>query len=239
MYRRDSGSTPRFLKPCASDLDDMLKRGDVADGGEHRDVLEAFRMFAYDRGWLHKMREAVTTGLTAEAAVERVQSDTRARMMRQTILTCANACTTLTIWLTACCGSSLDKTTRRRGSSFPKTRSSSRATWGPAALLDYDVRACAPRARRRRHDLARDHRSPRLSASPRSPARKCRESGRHGDAIIVDGVSGEVQIRPAADIENPPMPKKARFRARRQAQYRALRNKPCVHARRRAHQLVA
>src|SRR3954463_3865902 len=43
-----------------ADLDDMLKRGDVADGGEHRDVLEAFRMFAYDRGWLHRMREAVT-----------------------------------------------------------------------------------------------------------------------------------------------------------------------------------
>src|SRR5690606_9204879 len=42
-----------------------------------------YRMFAHDRGWLHKLREAVMTGLTAEAAVERVQSDTRARMQRQ------------------------------------------------------------------------------------------------------------------------------------------------------------
>src|SRR5258705_6033369 len=67
-----------------ADLDRMLERGDVADGGEHRDVLEAYRMFAYDRGWLHRMREAVGTGLTAEAGVERVQSDTRARMLRQT-----------------------------------------------------------------------------------------------------------------------------------------------------------
>src|SRR5205809_7676371 len=67
-----------------ADLDVMLERGDVADGGEHRDVLEASRMFAYDRGWLHKLREAVMTGLTAEAAVERVQSDNRARMLRQT-----------------------------------------------------------------------------------------------------------------------------------------------------------
>src|SRR5215475_9682566 len=62
----------------------MLERGEVADGGEHRDVLEAFRMFAYDRGWLRRLREAVMTGLTAEAAVERVQSDARARMLRQT-----------------------------------------------------------------------------------------------------------------------------------------------------------
>ena len=56
----------------------------MVEGGEHRDVLEAYRMFAYDRGWVHKLEEAVMTGLTAEAAVERVQSDTRARMLRQT-----------------------------------------------------------------------------------------------------------------------------------------------------------
>ena len=67
-----------------ADLDAMLERGEVADGGEHRDVLEAYRMFAYDRGWLRRLREAVMTGLTAEAAVERVQSDARARMLRQT-----------------------------------------------------------------------------------------------------------------------------------------------------------
>ncbi|MDH8644603.1 phosphoenolpyruvate-utilizing N-terminal domain-containing protein, partial [Klebsiella pneumoniae] len=58
-----------------SDLDRMLERGDVAEGGEHRDVLEAYRMFANDQGWQHKLHEAVATGLTAEAAVERVQSD--------------------------------------------------------------------------------------------------------------------------------------------------------------------
>src|SRR5258706_422777 len=67
-----------------ADLDRMLERGHVADGGEHRDVLEAYRMFANDHGWSHKLHEAVATGLTAEAAVERVQSDTRARMLRST-----------------------------------------------------------------------------------------------------------------------------------------------------------
>src|SRR5205814_9045989 len=67
-----------------SDLDVLLERGEVVDGGEHRDVLEAYRMFAYDRGWVHRLEEAVATALTAEAAVERVQSDTRARMLRST-----------------------------------------------------------------------------------------------------------------------------------------------------------
>jgi phosphotransferase system enzyme I (PtsP) len=38
-------------------------------------------MFAHDKGWVNRLGEAVDTGLTAEAAVERVQSDNR-RMMR-------------------------------------------------------------------------------------------------------------------------------------------------------------
>src|SRR5665213_362238 len=65
-----------------ADLDRLVEHGEAAEGGEHREVLEAYRMFGYDQGWLHKMREAVATGLTAEAGVERVQSDTRARMLR-------------------------------------------------------------------------------------------------------------------------------------------------------------
>ena len=72
------------LNSLRADLDSLLERGDVADGGEHRDVLEAYRMFANDHGWSHRLHEAVGTGLTAEAAVERVQSDTRARMLRST-----------------------------------------------------------------------------------------------------------------------------------------------------------
>src|SRR4029078_4199032 len=70
------------VEALRADLELMLERGELADGGEHRDVLEACRMFAYDRGWIHRLEEAVATGLTAEAAVERVQSDTRARMLR-------------------------------------------------------------------------------------------------------------------------------------------------------------
>ncbi|MDR0252068.1 MAG: GAF domain-containing protein, partial [Brucellaceae bacterium] len=62
-------------------IDDMLSRRDVAMEGEHRDVLEAYRMFAHDRGWMRRLEEAIRNGLTAEAAVEKVQSDTRARMM--------------------------------------------------------------------------------------------------------------------------------------------------------------
>ncbi|MBL1404482.1 MAG: phosphoenolpyruvate--protein phosphotransferase [Hyphomicrobiales bacterium] len=64
-------------------IDDMLGHDNVAREGEHRDVLEAYRMFANDRGWVRRMKDAIVNGLTAEAAVEKVQSDNRARMMRQ------------------------------------------------------------------------------------------------------------------------------------------------------------
>src|SRR5258708_34242673 len=41
-------------------------------------------MCGNDQGWSRRRREAAATGLTAGAAVERVQSVTRARMLRST-----------------------------------------------------------------------------------------------------------------------------------------------------------
>src|SRR6201998_2875964 len=61
---KEIGRLEAAVDTLRADLDLMLERGDVADGGEHRDVLEAFRMFAYDRGWMRRRREAVMTGLT-------------------------------------------------------------------------------------------------------------------------------------------------------------------------------
>src|SRR4029078_5549341 len=59
-----------------------LERGGLARAGEHREVLDAFRMFAHDHGWRRRLDEALLTVLTAEAAVQRVRNDTRARMLR-------------------------------------------------------------------------------------------------------------------------------------------------------------
>lgn len=60
-------------------LDAMLERSDLA-AGEHREVLEAYRMFASDQGWLRRIREAINTGLSAEAAIKRVQEETQLRI---------------------------------------------------------------------------------------------------------------------------------------------------------------
>jgi phosphotransferase system enzyme I (PtsP) len=65
-------------------IDKMLAASDVASGGEHREILETYRMFAEDAGWLARIHEAIDTGLTAEAAVIKVRNDTRVRFRQQT-----------------------------------------------------------------------------------------------------------------------------------------------------------
>lgn len=62
-------------------VDQLLDSGRVPMGTPSRDVLEAYRMFAHDRGWLDRLREAIHSGLTAEASVERVRNEHRARLM--------------------------------------------------------------------------------------------------------------------------------------------------------------
>ncbi len=59
-------------------IDDLL----VAESldKDQKAVLEAYRMFAHSRGWLRRMEEDIQRGLSAEAAVEKEQSATRARL---------------------------------------------------------------------------------------------------------------------------------------------------------------
>jgi len=62
---------------------DALVSGDIATLSRvSKDIYESYRMFAYDRKWVGRLREAVHSGLTSEAAVERVRNEHRARLMK-------------------------------------------------------------------------------------------------------------------------------------------------------------
>jgi len=61
-------------------IDTLANQAEFGAGGEHKDVLETYKMFAYDEGWSRRINSAIDSGLTAEAAIERVQQRTRARM---------------------------------------------------------------------------------------------------------------------------------------------------------------
>ena len=67
-----------------SDIDAMLSNENLVVSGEGREVLDAYRMFAHDKGWRARMEGSILSGLAAEVAVEKEQSSTRTRMERVT-----------------------------------------------------------------------------------------------------------------------------------------------------------
>ncbi len=99
---------------------------------------------------------------------------------------------------------------------------------GPAALLDYD--------RKKLRGLILEEGGPTSHVAIVARALGIPAVGEvdnaaglveAGDPIIVDGITGEVHLRPPPDIEAA-YAERVRLRARRQAQYQALRDKPCV-----------
>lgn len=59
---------------------DRLLDGAKGGDGEQVQVLEAYRMFANSKGWMRRMQEDIASGLSAEAAVEKEQTQARTRM---------------------------------------------------------------------------------------------------------------------------------------------------------------
>jgi phosphotransferase system, enzyme I, PtsP len=216
------------VETLRSDLDVLLERGEVADSGEHRDVLEAYRMFAYDRGWVHRLEEAVATGLTAEAAVERVQSDTRARMLRATDPYLRERLHDLDELANRLMHQLLGTDYAPARDRLPENAIIVARSMGPAALLDYD--------RKRLRGLILEEGGPNSHVAIVARALGIAAVGEianatgvadPGDPIIVDGLSGDVHVRPSPDMEAAYV-ERVRLRARRQLQYLALRDKPCV-----------
>ena len=209
-------------------IDELLERGDVSHTGEHRDVLETFRMFAHDQGWLRRMREVVMTGLTAEAAVERVQSDTRAKMLRQTDPYLRERLHDLDDLANRLLRTLMGKANGVAREELPENAILIARSMGPAALLDYD--------RAHLRGLVLEEGGPTSHIAIVARALGIPAVGeivnataliQSGDAVIVDGQAGEVQIRPQPDVENA-YKDKARLRARKQEQYRKLKTAPAV-----------
>jgi phosphotransferase system, enzyme I, PtsP len=209
-------------------IDELIERGDIAHHGEHREVLETFRMFAHDQGWLKRMREAALSGLTAEAAVERVQSDNRARILRQTDPYLRERLHDLDDLANRLLHRLVGREIAASHHALPDNAILVARSMGPAALLDYD--------RSRLRGLVLEEGGPTshiaivaraLGIAAVGAVENATSLVEPGDSIIVDGGAGQVQIRPSSDIEAA-YAEKARLRARRQEQYRRLRDLPSV-----------
>lgn len=230
MVAEDPGREQTRLREALarvhSAIDAMLASDEVAEGSEFRAIIESYRMFAEDRGWLSRIREAIRGGLTAEAAVQKVQNDMRARLrevsdayLKERLLDLEDLTGRLQIELA--------------GGAAPAPEMPDNAilvarSMGPAELLDYD--------RKRVRGLVLEEGSATAHVAIIARALEIPVVGRvkdvldrvdAGDTIIVDGDNAQVFIRPAEDVlDNMRVVMGARSEQR--ARFRALRDTPAI-----------
>jgi phosphotransferase system enzyme I (PtsP) len=217
----------RAQESLRAQLDQMLE-GHHGLTGLPFEVLETYRMFAHDRGWNRSLEEAVRSGLTAEAAVERVRSEHRARFaaardayLRERLHDFEDLADRLLRHLSG----------ERPGvRALPEDAILIARNLGPADLLEYD--------RRNLKGLLLEEGGAQSHASLVARALEIPCVGRlaglrdrvsQGDPVIVDAEAGQAYLRPRPDIIDA-------FRARidvsaqRRAEFARLRETPAVTA---------
>ena len=207
-------------------IERMTREADFGAAGEHQDILAMYKMFAYDEGWIRRINEAIESGLTAEAAIERVQQRTRMRMREISDPLLADRMhdlEDLSNRLLRIVSGQLGTAAQLglRGDSILIARN-----LGPAELLEYD--------RRRLKGVVLEEGS--LTAHVTIVARAMgvpvlgrvkdvRRTIRDGDALLLDGTTGSVVVRPNITMEEA-------FEARmmvgqkRRAEFAAMRDLP-------------
>jgi len=180
------------------DVDRMLDSSELDLTGESREVIEAYRLFAQDQGWRQKLRDAVRTGLTAEAAVERVQDELRLRVIRAGDSFLRDRLHDFED-LARRLQRQLQGNEARR--ELPRDSVLVARAMGPAELLDYgrdnlsalvleEVAATSHVA-----IVARSMRLPLVSS-----VEGIVDAARAGDVIAIDGETGEAQLRAPEEV---------------------------------------
>lgn len=208
-------------------VDHMLDSSELDLTGESREVIEAYRLFAHDQGWRQRMRDAVRTGLTAEAAVERVQDEMRLRVSRfgdAILRERAHDLDDLARRLLRHLSGDGHGTVR----DLPEDAVLVGRAMGPAELLDYG------RDRLLALVLEEGALTSHVAIVARAmglplvgSAEGVTDAARAGDSIVVDGEAGEVHLRPAEEIVAA-FEAKRTLRAHRVAQFASIRDMPAV-----------
>jgi len=206
-------------------VDAMLARETLEDAP--REVLEAYRLFAYDGGWKERMRAAAKSGLTAESAVEQVQAENRARMaqikdpyIRERMHDLDDLSRRLLRHLTGADAAA--------AAELPEAAILIARALGPAELLEYD------RARLKGLIVAEATATSHVAIVARAlgvplvaGADSALGLAEEGDEIIIDGDSGDVLIRPTAEVIESYREKEA-LQSEQQAAFAAERDLPSV-----------
>lgn len=216
----------RAIAAMQTAIDALLEQSDMPSGGEHRDVLETYRMFAADRGWLTRISDAVKGGLTAEAAVQKAKDDTRTRLnqatdpyIRERLADLDDLANRLQWHLS---GHPADAAKTELPEYFVLIA----RNMGPAELLDYD--------RKRLQGLVLEEGSPGAHVAVVARALDIPVVGRvkdvlmkveAGDMVIVDGDDAAVLVRPSEDIHQAALAR-IRIRQGQRQRYAALKDLP-------------
>ncbi len=206
-------------------VDEMLDSSELDLTGEGREVIEAYRLFAHDQGWRQRMRDAIRAGLTAEAAVERVQDEMRVRVhrlddpvLRERLHDLDDLARRLLRHLTGDGGIQ----------ELPLGAVIVARAMGPAELLDYGrerlVGLVLEDAASTSHVsiVARSMGLPLIGS-----AEGITDSARGGDLIVIDGEAGELHLRPQAEIVAA-FEAKRTLREQTQARFAAVRDLPAI-----------
>lgn len=182
-------------------IDDLVADHRSVGIGEGGEILETYRMFAEDRGWLSRIHEAIDTGLSAEAAVQRVQNDMAARMarvtdpyLRERLVDFDDLANRLLLHLAG-------HTSAAALGTLPDDMVLIARAIGPAELLDYDRRKL--RGLVLEEGSATSHVAIIARALDIPVVGRCVEAMRliePLDPIVVDGDHGNVFVRPSEDV---------------------------------------
>lgn len=211
------------MRSMHSALDVMLASSRLRAAGEHRDILNTYRQFAEDRGWLRRIREGIDSGLTADAAVQKVREDTVARMeavtdsyLRERLSDLEDVAIRLMQHLA---GGPEGAEVR----DLPDNVILIARNLGPAELLDYDTSKL--RALVTEQGAATSHVSiiaRALGIPVVSKIDGLMKNVDPGDSVIVDGDNGQIFVRPAEDVLGM-IADTLRAREQRRSLYAAMR----------------
>ncbi|HJS12883.1 phosphoenolpyruvate--protein phosphotransferase [Sphingopyxis sp.] len=209
-------------------IDRMASSADFGVGGEHEEVIETYKMFAYDEGWSRRINEAIDSGLTAEAAIERVQQRTRMRMrqiddplLRDRMHDLEDLSNRLIRIVSGQMGTAAQMGLRHDSILIARNL-------GPAELLEYD--------RRRLKGVVLEEGS--LTAHVIIVARAMgvpvigrvsdvRASIREGDLLLLDATAGQLHVRPTQAVQDA-FDAKLEISQKRRANLASLRDLPAV-----------
>jgi len=205
-------------------IDQMAGGAEFGVEGEHQQVLETYKMFAYDEGWSRRINEAIDSGLTAEAAIERVQQRTRMRMreiqdplLQERMHDLEDLANRLLRIVSGQLGTAASAGLRHDSILIAKNL-------GPAELLEYD--------RRRLKGVVLEEGSltahvvivARAMGIPvLGRVRNARGLIREGDLLLLDGDAGKLTVRPIPTVADSFDTRLARSREK-QAAYTAMRD---------------